>query len=194
MTIHLLTNRLRALSIFTGRIGQGFLITRLQFEDWVPALVPRVFAFFSNPENLPRLMPAVTDTRLDRLHRVPPPSSQPDSSASPLAAGVGSLIETSFRMFPFLSARVQWTARITEFEWNHYFADVQQKGPFKRWHHRHEFLAETRGGVNGTLVRDLIEYEAGFGPLGALANSFFVEARMRRIFAQRQQILPGLLG
>jgi ligand-binding SRPBCC domain-containing protein len=168
------------------------MIHQLQFEDWVPFPVPRVFAFFSNPQNLPRIMPASTETRIDELHRVPPPPP-PNSVAYPYTAGVGTVIVTSFRLFPFLPLRAQWIARITEFEWNHYFADLQETGPFKRWHHRHEFLHETRDRISGTLVRDVIEYEVGFGPLGALANSFFIEGQMRRTFAQRQQILPQLL-
>lgn len=63
------------------------------------------------------------------------------------------MIVTSFRLFPFLPLRAQWIAGITEFEWNHHFADLQQKGPFKHWHHRHEFLAETRQGIGGTGPR-----------------------------------------
>jgi ligand-binding SRPBCC domain-containing protein len=153
--------------------------------------VPHVFEFFSNPENLPRIMPAAADTRLDHLHLAPP---RPDALAHPRAAGIGSAIVTSFRLFPFLPLRAQWIARITEFEWNHCFADTQQKGPFKRWHHRHEFLADTRNGVTGTRVRDLIEYEVGFGLLGALADLLFVAPQMRRTFALRQQILPRLLS
>jgi ligand-binding SRPBCC domain-containing protein len=140
-------------------------------------------------------MPKATDTRLDQLHLAPPPPSQNrDSVVSPRAAGVGTVIVTSFRLLPFLPLRAQWIARITAFEWNHYFEDVQQKGPFEQWHHRHEFLAEMREGVSGTLVRDMIEYEIGFGPLGALANSLFIERQMRRTFAQRQQKLPQLLS
>jgi ligand-binding SRPBCC domain-containing protein len=96
-------------------------------------------------------------------------------------------------MFPFLPLRAQWIARITEFEWNHHFADVQEKGPFKSWHHRHEFLAESRGGVDGTLVRDVVEYEVGLGFLGSLANLLFVERQMRGTFLARQKILPDLL-
>jgi ligand-binding SRPBCC domain-containing protein len=136
-------------------------------------------------------MPARTQTRIDELDLVPPPSQ--DSVTFPSAAGAGTLIVTSFRMFPFLPLRAQWIARITEFECNHYFADVQQKGPFKRWHHRHEFRAETRNGVSGTLVRDVIEYEVGFGPLGAFLNTLFIESQMRQTFAKRQEKLPQLL-
>jgi ligand-binding SRPBCC domain-containing protein len=138
-------------------------------------------------------MPAETHTRLDQLDLVPPLDS-PDFIASSNAAGIGTLIATSFRLFPFLPLRAAWVARITEFEWNHHFADVQEKGPFKRWYHRHEFLPEARKGVDGTLVRDVIEYEVGFGPLGALANALFIERQMRSAFAQRQRVLPGLLS
>ena len=67
---------------------------------------------------------------------------------------------------------------ITEFEWNHHFADIQKKGPFKSFHHRHEVIEETRGQVKGTVVRDVIEYEVGFGWLGKLAQSFLSVAQL----------------
>jgi ligand-binding SRPBCC domain-containing protein len=168
---------------------------RLQFADWVPAPMPRVFAFFSNPENLPRLMPAETATKINGFHLVSPPLlPDQDAITTQHAAGTGSIIETSFRPLRWVPWRRQWTAVITEFEWNDHFADVQQKGPFKHWHHRHEFLPESRNGFNGTLVRDVIEYEVGFGPLGGLANSLFIEQGIRQIFKRRQKVLPGLLS
>ena len=166
---------------------------RLEFEQWVPFPVERVFAFFSNPENLPRIMPASSQTKLIALNRMPTPSQQAELE-SDQAAGVGSTIATSFRVLPFLPMRAQWIARITEFEWNHHFADVQDKGPFKSWHHRHEFRAETRDGIVGTLVRDVIEYEVGFGLIGAIANALFVRRQMESTFARRQQALQSLLS
>lgn len=168
---------------------------QLQFADWVPFPVARVFAFFSDPENLPRLMPPETRTKVDGFQFVaPPPTPDKDAISLHHAAGVGSIIDTSFRPVRFLSWRRKWTAAITEFEWNDHFADVQQKGPFKSWHHRHEFLSDNRNGFNGTLVRDVIEYEVGFGPLGTLANSLFIDRQMRHIFAHRQKVLPELLS
>ena len=152
-----------------------------------------MFAFFSNPENLPRIMPAATHTKIEQL-RLVPPTSLLGSVAPSKAAGVGSVIVTSFRLFPLLPPRMRWIACITEFEWNDYFADAQQNGPFKRWHHRHQFLVEMRNGIAGTLVRDVIEYEVGFGPLGALADSLFIARQLRSTFAQRQKSLPKLLA
>jgi ligand-binding SRPBCC domain-containing protein len=165
----------------------------LEFEQWVPFPIEHVFAFFSNPENLPRIMPASSGTKLITVNRKPAPPSPPGMNGDK-AAGVGSTIVTSFRVFPFLPLRAQWIARITEFEWNHYLADVQDRGPFKSWHHRHEFRAETRGGVRGTLVRDVIDYEVGFGFLEAIANALLVRRQMQSTFAQRQQTLPKLLA
>jgi hypothetical protein len=83
---------------------------------------------------------------------------------------------------------------ITEFEWNHHFADVQEKGPFKTWRHRHEFTHETRDGTDGTLVADLIDYDPGFGPAGSLVNQLIIRPKMQSAFAARQKILPDLLS
>jgi ligand-binding SRPBCC domain-containing protein len=164
----------------------------LQFEQWVPFPLEDVFAFFSNPENLPRIMPESSATKLIELKRKPAPS-RPPGVASDKAPGVGSTIVMSFRVFPGLP-RARWIARITEFEWNRYFADMQEKGPFKSWHHRHEFAAGTRDGVSGTLVRDVVDYEVGFGLVGVMANAVFVRRQMKAAFAQRQQVLPQLLA
>ena len=165
----------------------------LQFEQWVPFPLEHVFGFFSNPENLPRMMPESSATKLIEVNRRTAPSPSP-GVASDKAAGVGSTIVTSFRVFPGLPIEARWIARITEFEWNRYFADVQAKGPFKSWHHRHEFVAETRNGVSGTLVRDVIDYEVGFGFAGVVTNAVFVRRQMQATFAQRQQVLPQLLA
>jgi ligand-binding SRPBCC domain-containing protein len=163
----------------------------LEFEQWVPFPLERVFAFFSNPENLPRIMPASSCTQMIGLNRVPPPDVAGVSSQK--AAGVGSSIVTSFRVFSFLPIRRRWVARITEFEWNHYFADMQDEGPFKSWHHRHEFATARRNGAEGTTIRDVIDYEVSFGFLGSIANALFIRRQMQSTFAERQERLPKLL-
>jgi ligand-binding SRPBCC domain-containing protein len=163
---------------------------QIQFEQWVPFPVEQVFRFFANPQNLPRIMPPATATRIVELKLVPPPGALADGHA---LAGAGSQIMTSFRVFPFLLARAEWIAEITEFEWNHHFADVQRRGPFQSFHHRHELTAETRGGIAGTKVRDVITYDVGFGSLGKLADTLFIRPQMRKTFAYRQQALERML-
>jgi ligand-binding SRPBCC domain-containing protein len=89
--------------------------------------------------------------------------------------------------------RRRWVARITEFEWNHHFADVQVVGPFRSWLHRHELFAEEKDGIAGTRVCDRIEYQIGYGILGRIAQRLFVDRQMRATFAHRQSVLEALL-
>ena len=170
---------------------------RVQFEQWVPVPIEKVFLFFANPHNLPRIMPPETGTELVALRLVPPPTvppGQPVLANRESLAGVGSEIVTSFRLLPFLPFHAQWIALIVEFEWNHHFADIQKKGPFKRFQHRHEFSVEIRSGASGTLVRDVIEYDAGFGMLGNLAQKLFIAPSLTQTFEYRQKMLEKLLS
>jgi ligand-binding SRPBCC domain-containing protein len=168
------------------------MIHRVQFEQWVPVAIEKVFLFFANPHNLPLIMPPESGTQLAELKLVAPPGQ---SEANPDSlAGVGSEIVTSFRLLSFLPVRAQWIALITEFDWNHHFADIQKKGPFKRFKHRHEFSAETRNGLCGTIVRDAIEYDPGFGVIGVLAQKLLIARTLDQTFEYRQKTLEKLLA
>jgi hypothetical protein len=51
-----------------------------------------------------------------------------------------------------------------------------------------------RDQVRGTTVRDLIEYDVGFGWLGEIAQRLFVSRQLQRTFEYRQRALEKLLG
>ncbi len=172
------------------------MIRRVQFEQWVPIAIKKIFLFFANPSNLPRIMPPETGTELAALKLVHPkaiPTKQPVIANLNSLAGVGSEIVTSFPPLTFLPFRAQWIALITEFEWNHHFADVQKKRPFKRFQHRHEFSEEPRNGASGTTLHDVIEYDPGFGALGDLAQRLFIAPSLKQTFEYRQKMLEKLL-
>lgn len=158
-----------------------------QFEQWIAAPIKTVFAFFADPQNLPRIMPRWLEIRFEELEITPPPG------APAHFAGAGSRFLASYRALPFLPMRILSEARIVGFEMNAFFSDVQVRGPFRSWHHRHEFATEERGGISGTMVRDRIEYEIGFEPLGGLINSLFIVPQMRRTFAYRRREVERLL-
>lgn len=166
----------------------------LEFKSWVSFPVERVFLFFANPENLPRIMPPKIEARIDALRLIAPPAAPSSFALEALQklAGAGSEVVTSFRLLPPFSLRGQWVARITVFQWNEFFEDVQMRGLFQAWRHRHELSAEVRDGVPGTLVTDKIDYTFGLGPLDALLEPI-ISKQIERMFVQRQQILPGLL-
>ena len=166
-------------------------------EQWVPHSIEKVFRFFANPENLPRVMPPSSGTQLLAMKVVPPPGVMAASATvtgEPAIAGVGSEIVTSFRILPFLPFRARWIAQITDFKWNHHFADVQKQGPFKSFHHRHELRREGREGVEGTVVCDKIDFEIGFGLAATIIERLFVAPQLNKTFAYRQQRLLQLLS
>jgi ligand-binding SRPBCC domain-containing protein len=174
----------------------------LSSTQWTPFPVELVFAFFANPANLPHLMPKWQQAKIENSRLVAPPmrplAANPTFRFQSPAAGVGSEMEISFRPVPRLPWRIGWLARITEFEWNSHFCDVQVTGPFASWKHRHGIVAESRTDssgklVEGTLISDHVEYAVPFGPLGLVANAMFVRRQMDSTFAYRQKRLEEIL-
>jgi ligand-binding SRPBCC domain-containing protein len=161
-------------------------------EQWLPFPLPTVFAFFANPQNLPPLMPTWQRARVEELRLIAPPPPPPGSPAR-LGTGVGTTMILSFRLVPGLPLRLNWHALIPEFVWNDHFCDKQTSGPFAHWRHCHSVRAEIRNGVEGTVVRDRVEYAFPGGPLGDLANLVAGRAQMRYIFRVRHRQAEKLM-
>jgi ligand-binding SRPBCC domain-containing protein len=165
-------------------------------EQWLPYSVEQVFAFFANPENLPRLMPKWQKARIEEATFAPAPARPASALAVTfrgVAAGAGTKMTISFRPFPFSPVRVPWDAEIVEFAWNDHFCDVQHRGPFAYWRHCHHLAADRRDGVDGTSVRDRVEYELPLGALGELANGLVMRWQLRSIFEFRHERTAELL-
>ncbi len=165
-------------------------------EQWLPYPIETVFDFFSNPENLPRLMPEWQHARITSSNLAPAPP-RPDGSVAPatVAAGKGTRLTITFQAIPFLPIRLPWDAEITEFVWNDHFCDIQlARGPFAYWRHCHRLEVLNRSGIPGTLVRDQVEYELRLGVLGELANKLFVGRQIYEIFVYRQRRTTELLA
>jgi ligand-binding SRPBCC domain-containing protein len=162
-------------------------------DQWVPYPVEKVFAFFANPENLPRLMPKWQKARIERANYIPPPR-QSDRVSDGVVAGAGSQLTISFRPLPLAPIRMHWEAVITEFTWNDHFCDEQPKGPFAYWRHCHRVSIEMQRDVIGTRVVDDLVYEVPLGILAEPAHWLFVRRQVENIFAYRQRRLLELLG
>jgi ligand-binding SRPBCC domain-containing protein len=167
-------------------------------EQWVPFPVDRVFAFFVDPLNLPRLMPAWQDARIDSLEL-----QTPGRERSSSAAGRGSRILLSFRPVPLSPLRLRWLALIDDYLVDHHFCDLQVTGPFGYWRHCHLVGAEPHGDVDGTRVTDVVDYAWPLGPFSsaAFSSAAFSSAidalggrlQIRRLFHHRQRKLLRLL-
>ena len=107
-----------------------------------------------------------------------------EDAPAALAGGIEMRYRLRIAGFP-----LRWKARITAWDPPQFFTDEQVSGPYKRWKHRHRFIAE-RGGAR---VDDVVDYEIPFGLLGRLANGLFVKRDLRGIFRFRSRRLPELL-
>jgi ligand-binding SRPBCC domain-containing protein len=143
----------------------------LETRVWLARARPEVFAFFADPRNLARLTPPSMRLRL----LTPRP-----------ALAAGAVLDFRAR---WLGLPVRWRAYIREYDPPYRFVDVQVRGPWARWEHRHRFLEE--GG--GTWVEDRVTYRLPLGPLGEALHRALVHRQLRALWAFRQARLAELL-
>lgn len=91
------------------------------------------------------------------------------------AIAEGTEVTLAIRQGPL---RVRWVARHERVEPGRAFEDVQVRGPFAAWRHRHEFLPH----ADGAMLADTITLTPPLGPLGAIASPF-----LRRIVERMLQ-------
>ena len=161
-------------------------------DQWLPFPLPVVFAFFANPQNLSPLMPAWQHARIEELRLVAPPPPPPGTPVK-LGTGAGTTMALSFRPLPYLPIYMNWHAMIPEFVWNDHFCDEQTSGPFRYWRHCHSVKAERRDGVDGTLVKDRVEYAMPLGPLGDLVHQIIGPVLFRYLFDVRHRNTAALM-
>lgn len=167
---------------------------RFESEQWVPAPLERVFAFFADPHNLPRILPPGLGTRLVKLNLVPAPRDVTQQRRLDTMAGAGTRMTVAFRVIPHIPIHDRWIVQITDFALNRHFRDVQQQGPFRRWEHIHSFEAKGLDGREGTLVRDEIHFEVGFGVIGTTLERLLFQRLLRSTFAYRKRALARMFG
>lgn len=90
-----------------------------------------------------------------------------------------------FKVFAGPFARL-WVAEHVEYDPPHLFADVQRRGPFAYWYHRHRFAPTAQ---ETTLMIDEVEYALPLGGLGAWLGGGFVRAKLQKMFDYRHQVV-----
>ncbi len=148
-------------------------VHHLHASQLVARPTEEVFAFFSRPENLARITPR--GMGFDRL-----------SDDMDMRAG----LEIDYRIRPLLGIPMRWRTRIDRYEPPFAFSDVQLRGPYKRWEHRHTF----RSVPDGTLIEDDVTYELPLGPLGELAHQLVVRGQLLEIFRHRARTIAAIFA
>jgi ligand-binding SRPBCC domain-containing protein len=144
---------------------------RLEQEQIIAAPRAAVFEFFSKAENLEKLTPPFLSFGI--------------LSPLPIEMKRGQFIEYRIRLG---GVPMNWLTEISEWAPPERFVDEQLRGPYRYWHHAHEFQ-EVSG---GTLMRDVVEYELPLGPLGRLAHAALVRRTLQRIFDYRRQVVQSV--
>jgi len=140
-------------------------------------LIPRppdvVVPFFEDPRNLGRLTPS---------------SMGFEFLTDDFAMREG--LDIRYRIRPLLGIPATWGTRITEADPPRGFVDIQSKGPYRHWQHRHRFEPV----AGGTLVHDDIEYRLPLGPLGDLAHALVVRRELEWIFRYRAAAVRSIFA
>jgi hypothetical protein len=145
---------------------------RLERSQTLARPLADVFPFFADPRNLAKITPPWLRFRIQ--------------SAGDLTMREGLTIE--YRVSPFLVPQ-RWTSRITVWEPPHRFVDEQLRGPYRSWHHLHEFRE-----VDGqSEIVDRVSYELPLGPAGRVAHALLVRRQLEAIFDFREQAVRRLL-
>lgn len=126
-------------------------------ESRVDAPLDEVWAFHGRIEGLVALTPDFLGLRVEEVR----------GESDPLT--VGTEVRLSVRPFG-VGPRQAWTSRIVERrreESRAVLRDEMVDGPFERWTHTHEFVADG----DATVLRDRVAYRLPGGPVGPLASA-----------------------
>lgn len=137
-------------------------------EQFVPAHIESVFAFFAEAHNLERLTPDFLNFRIVKM--------------STDQIQKGSLIDYKLKVH---GVPIGWRTHIDSWSPPHTFSDTQTKGPYKLWHHTHRFK-QVKG---GTLMIDEVRYKLPLRVLGTLVAGSFVEKDIQTIFDYRRKVI-----
>ena len=143
---------------------------KLRTKQLLPITLQQAWEFFSSPKNLALITPAKLNFKILSI------------------SGNGSMHEGQiirYRITVLPWVRMRWETEIIHVSEPRMFTDVQRKGPYAYWSHKHIFT-EVEGGVEMT---DELEYAIPLGPLGRLAHLLFVGREVKSIFDYRFQVL-----
>ena len=145
----------------------------LEMEQWIPQPPDQAFQFFKKCENLECLTPDFLNFKII------------NKSTDAVRRGTTMNYKLRLHGIPF-----NWQSKITEWEPNQHFSDIQTKGPYDYWHHRHDFEAKD----GGTLLKDHVIYRVPFGIFGDLLTHGLVKKDLENIFSFRRSRINKLLA
>lgn len=140
----------------------------LESKTFLDYPIEEVFRFFQDAHNLQVLTPEFLGFEV--------------LTPQPIEMKAGVLIDYRIRLH---GIPLRWRTQIIDWNPPFSFVDQQLRGPYRQWHHTHEF--ESLDG--GTICTDRVRYRV-FG--GAIIQRLFVRSDVDRIFRYRAEKLLDL--
>ncbi len=151
----------------SGESNEERTMTRFVKQSLIATDADTLFAWHARPGAFERLLPPWESMEIRR------------AAAS---LGNGDRAEVALRIGPFQKT---WIAEHYSLPDEIGFRDVQVRGPFAKWEHRHQMTP-----VDGTSswLEDEIEYREPLGWLGRCVAGTFIERSIARTFAYRHRV------
>jgi ligand-binding SRPBCC domain-containing protein len=137
----------------------------LRTETKLYGNIETIFDFFSKAENLNEV--------------TPPELSFKILTPLPLDIKQGALIDYRIKLS---GIPMRWRTHIKVWEPPYRFIDEQLKGPYRVWHHEHQF--EQKDGY--VLMTDTVHFLSPGWIFEPIVNALFVEPRVKSIFKYRE--------
>jgi ligand-binding SRPBCC domain-containing protein len=141
---------------------------RFRTETLLSQPIEVVFPFFADAKNLERITPPFLRFRVL------------DQSTPEIQEGTVFNYRLRIRGIP-----IHWRSQIEQWEPGHKFVDRQLKGPYKKWVHLHEFIAEG----NSTRMIDTVDYDLPMGTIGRWVAGWYVDRDVKSIFRYRETVI-----
>lgn len=151
------------------------MIYQLYREQQLQCSIDTAWNFFTSPHNLPVIAPKEMDfTVLTKI-------------------GVNNIhegMQVDYRLKPLLGIPIRWKSEIRSVVHKKCFVDYQLQGPYRMWHHYHEFIENDKG----VLMKDILQYKMYFGFIGQIVNSLIIRKKLEYIFNNRAVIVEQLFN
>ena len=138
---------------------------KLKFNTTINANISDVWAFFINPNNLEVLTPNNMQFKITC-----------DADNTMYAGKIISYVIT-----PLANIPMTWVTEITQCKELDYFIDEQRFGPYKFWHHVHQFIEDD----GKTKMTDELTYSFYGGAIGDLIQNKIITKKIEGIFNYR---------
>ena len=133
------------------------------------------WSFFSSPKNLSRITPPSMDFRIIS-----------DLNGDKIVEGMN----IEYIVKPVFGIPIRWKSKIKNIEPGVSFTDIQLRGPYKFWEHKHTFTEEN----GGITMKDEIRYKLFGGWLGKILHRIYVREKLNDLFRYRESQIKKIFS